>query len=96
MLHLLYRRWKCNIRFGIIKGEKKFSPFFVFVKNISYICINKNVKEMISDNLDYDGMGNFGRFPASEKKVKKSLELWKTFRIFVSNKFQKSTKNRVS
>ena len=39
---------------------------------------------MISDNLDYDGMGNFGRFPISEKKVKKSLELWKTFRIFVS------------
>jgi hypothetical protein len=53
------------------------------------------MKEMISDNLDYDGMGNFGRFPTSEKKVKKSLELWKTFRIFVSNKSQKSTKNRV-
>jgi hypothetical protein len=53
------------------------------------------MKDMISDNLDYDGMGNFGRFPASEKKVKKSLELWKTFRIFVSNKSQKSTKNRV-
>jgi len=50
---------------------------------------------MNPSNLDYDGMGDFSRFPADEKKVKKSLELLKTFRIFVSNKFQATTKNSV-
>ena len=46
--------------------------------------------------VDYDGMGDFSRFPVSKNNSKKDLVLWKTFRIFVSNKFQKSTKNRVS
>lgn len=46
--------------------------------------------------LDYDGMGDFSRFPSPEKNVKKSFDITDFFRIFVSNKFKKSTKNRVS
>jgi len=46
--------------------------------------------------VDYDGMGDFSRFPTQKKKSKKDLEVWKTFRIFVSNKFQVATKNLVS
>ena len=46
--------------------------------------------------VDYDGMGDFSRFPAPKNNSKNSLELWKTFRIFVSNKFQVTTKNLVS
>jgi len=46
--------------------------------------------------LDYDGMGDFSRFPSSEKNVKKSFDITDFFRIFVSNKSQKSTKNSVS
>ena len=54
------------------------------------------MKDMISDKIDYDGMGDFSRIPPSQKKVKKDLVLWKSFRIFVSNKFQVATKNSVS
>ena len=46
--------------------------------------------------LDYDGMGDFSRFPNPEKNVKKSFDIKDFFRIFVENKFKKSTKNRVS
>ena len=44
---------------------------------------------MNPNNLDYDGMGNFSRFPPDEKKVKKSLDMWKSFRIFVSTNREK-------
>jgi hypothetical protein len=37
------------------------------------------MRDMISDNLDYDGMGNFGRFPASEKKSKKEFGIVENF-----------------
>jgi len=47
------------------------------------------MKDMNSNDLDYDGMDNFSRFSPHEKKVKKSLELWKTFRIFVSTNREK-------
>ena len=50
------------------EGERNF-PLCLFISNIFRIFVfNKNMREMISDNLDYDGMGNFGRFPSSEKK----------------------------
>ena len=50
---------------------------------------------MNPSNLDYDGMGNFSRFPPDEKKVKKSLDIWKSFRIFVSTNGERPSKKQV-
>ena len=46
--------------------------------------------------VDFDGMGDFSRFPSPEKREKKGLVVPSFFRIFVSNKSKKPTKNRVS
>ena len=46
--------------------------------------------------MDYDGIGDFSRIPLEKNNSKKDLVLWKSFRIFVSNKFQATTKNSVS
>ena len=35
------------------------------------IEINKDALARLGDNADYDGMGNYGRFPPIEKIVKK-------------------------
>lgn len=51
---------------------------------------------MNPSNIDYDGMGDFSRFPPDEKKVKRGLDIWKSFRIFVSTNVEKLSKNSVS
>jgi hypothetical protein len=38
---------------------------------------------------DYDGMGDFSRFPPAQKNSKKDLVVWNFFRIFVSNKLKR-------
>jgi len=35
------------------------------------IEINKDILVRLGDDVDYDGMGNYGRFPPIEKVVKK-------------------------
>ena len=35
------------------------------------IELNKDILVRIGDDADYDGMGNYGRFPPIEKAVKK-------------------------
>ena len=46
--------------------------------------------------LDYDGMGNYGRFPAIKNKLIKGLDMWNLFRIFVSTNGENPSKNLVS
>jgi len=35
------------------------------------IELNKDVLVQLGDEADYDGMGNYGRFPPIEKEIKK-------------------------
>ena len=37
-----------------------------------WIELNKDVLVQLGDEADYDGMGNYGRFPPIEKVVKKT------------------------
>ena len=51
-----------------IKSEPKLS-----VEQIDELIeLNKDVLVQLGDEADYDGMGNYGRFPPIEKVVKKT------------------------
>ena len=50
---------------------KRKSPKLSVEQKDELIEINKDVFVQLGDEADYDGMGNYGRFPPIEKVVKK-------------------------
>jgi hypothetical protein len=53
----------------LLRKEKKSKLSVVQINEL--IELNKDSSVQLNDNVDYDGMGNYGRFPPIEKVVKK-------------------------
>lgn len=53
----------------LLRKEKK--PKLSVVQIDELIELNKDSSVQLNDNVDYGGMGNYGRFPPIEKVVKK-------------------------
>lgn len=50
---------------------KKEKPKLSIEQIDELIEINKEVLNKLGDEADYDGMGNYGRFPPNKKTIKK-------------------------
>jgi len=75
----LKKKWKTKYMRTIINFVKRLPRLFrkdkkpkLSVAQIDELIeINKDILVRLGDDVDYDGMGNYGRFPPIEKVVKK-------------------------
>lgn len=75
----LKKKWKTKYMRTIINFVKRLPRLFrkdkkpkLSVAQIDELIeINKDILVRLGDDVDYDGMGNYGRFPPIERVVKK-------------------------